>query len=355
MSVLRHEVDAPPVRRSGPRHAAPRRLTLTRAPRLVPTADVGGTTLIAAPVPIIHAVAPLAPDPRNLACEGPPSSGDPTRRSALHRQGWALALLLLGFVFQVQVGSGLHHARAQQVAYTQIRAELAKGTAPISARSEDGTPLARGRPIAILDVPSAGIREVVLEGSDGSVLENGPGRRPDSAFPGQAGTAVVYGRQATYGGPFGKIGRLSRGALIRVTTGQGTSTYQVIDRRRPGDLEPPPLGTGKGRLTLQTAAGTAFLPSGILFVDADLTSPTLPSTGAAPVGVTEDELPLASDGLALVGIAICAQLLLAVVLGLAWARLRWGRWQTWVVAVPAITAIGIALFDRVALLLPNLM
>jgi hypothetical protein len=81
----------------------------------------------------------------------------------------------------------------------------------------------------------------------------------------------------------------------------------------------------------------------------------MPSAAAAPLGVTPDELPLAADGFALVGIAVCAQLLLAVVLGLAWARVRWGRWQAWVVAVPAVTALGIALFDRVALLLPNLM
>ena len=308
-----------------------------------------------APAATIHLAPPPPEENRTLPKEGPPGRAATPPPGLVRPTGRALALLLLGFAFQVQVGSGLHHSRAQHIAYTKLRAELATGTAPVSPRTEDGKPLAHGRAIGVLEIPSAGVREVVLEGSDAAVLESGPGRRPDSAFPGQAGTTVVYGRQATYGGPFGRIGRLQRGDLIRVTTGQGTSTYRVLDRRRPGDLEPPALPQGQGRLTLATAAGSAFLPSGMLLVDADQTSPVQPSPAIAPVGITPDELPLAADGLALVGIAVCAQLLLAIVLGLAWARVRWGRWQAWVVAVPVITAVGIALFDRVALLLPNLM
>ena len=345
-----------PPRRSGPRHAAPRRLALTRPLRPTPVSEHAATgTLTVAPAPTIQ----LAPPPREeiptLPKEGPPGRDAAPPSGLVRPTARALALLLLGFAFQVQFGSSLHHACAQHIAYTTLRSELAQGTAPVSPRTDDGKPLAHGRPVAVLEIPSLGLREVVLEGSDAEVLEDGPGRRPDSAFPGQAGTSVVYGRQATYSGPFGKLGHLRRGDVIRVTTGQGVVTYGVLDRRRPGDLEPPALVAGQGRLTLATAAGSAFLPSGLLLVDAEQTSPIQPSGTVAPVGITPDELPLAADGLALVGIAVCAQLLLALVLGLAWARVRWGRWQSWVVAVPVITAVGIALFDRVALLLPNLM
>ena len=45
--------------------------------------------------------------------------------------------------------------------------------------------------------------------------------------------------------------------------------------------------------------------------------------------------------------------LVAVALALVGIR-RWGRIQTWVVAVPVLLAIGIALAETVVILMPNL-
>jgi hypothetical protein len=47
-------------------------------------------------------------------------------------------------------------------------------------------------------------------------------------------------------------------------------------------------------------------------------------------------------------------LLIAAAL-VAWARVRWGVWEAWVVGLPLLAALGLAVADRVAQLLPNLM
>jgi hypothetical protein len=47
--------------------------------------------------------------------------------------------------------------------------------------------------------------------------------------------------------------------------------------------------------------------------------------------------------------------LLLAALGTVWACRRWGAWQTWIVAVPAILALLWGATSSAALLLPNLM
>ncbi|MFD0572399.1 sortase [Kitasatospora gansuensis] len=62
-----------------------------------------------------------------------------------------------------------------------------------------------------MEIPQLGLREVIREGSTGEVLAAGPGHRRDTAMPGQAGSSVLLGRQAGFGGPFGSIGQLRTG------------------------------------------------------------------------------------------------------------------------------------------------
>jgi sortase A len=299
-------------------------------------------------------VAPLA---AHQSQPGPPPANTLERRTTPPaRVGLnVLAVLALGFALHMQFGSALHHSRGQQVAYAELRGQLAAATAPVGASDTDGHALALGTPIAVLEAPAAGIREVILEGTSGGVLQGGPGHRRDSAFPGQPGTCVLYGRQATYGGPFRHLSRLLPGDLVSVTTGQGQSTYKVLDRRRAGDLQPPTLTGGGGRLVLSTSEGSAFLPSGVFSVDADLTSGVRSASAASPVALLPSEAAMASDTSALTGLLLWSQLLLVLTLAFTWSLLRWGRWQTWVVAIPVLAATGIALADQAGRLLPNLM
>jgi sortase A len=309
--------------------------------------------------------APATPDPAPAESPSPPKT-PPKRRSAAQNVVSAAVLILsvtlLGFALYVGAISSLHHARAQHTAYANFRKALAEGTAPVSQvqpaedPSKPGKLLRLGTAVAVLSVPKIHVKEVVFEGTTPSVLQNGPGHLRDTPLPGQAGVSEIMGRAATYGGPFGRLSHLHAGDLITVLTGQGESRFRVLDVRHEGDPLPTPLLVGRGRLVLATAAGTPFIPSGVLRVDADLISPTLetPASVLSANDLSPSERAMGTDPSAWVPLVLWGQgLVLAAVL-LTWARTRWGRWQTWIVAVPVLLFFGLAVADQAARLLPNL-
>ncbi|MEV8345193.1 sortase [Streptomyces niveus] len=268
-----------------------------------------------------------------------------------------LAALLLGFVATLGPLGDLRHGRDQKVAHSELREELANATAPVGPRTADGGQLALGDPVALLEIKQLGLREVVAEGTTSDVLAGAPGHRRDTVLPGQAGVSVVMGRQAAYGGPFAHIDEMRRGETFTVSTGQGRHTYRVLGVRRAGDPQPPVLAAGKGRLTLITGDGSAFLPDGLLRVDADLVSAVQPavaplySTGSLPA----DERPMAGQTSAWVPLVLWGQGLLLAAAALAWTRARSGRREAWVVGIPVLGALGFVVADQAARLLPNLL
>src|SRR5450755_2163254 len=197
-----------------------------------------------------------------------------------------LGAMLLGFVADVTLFGTLRHYRTQQVAYATFRKSLAQGTAPTGQLNDKGKLLAMGTPVAVLDIPGAAVHEVVFQGTTSGVLESGPGHLRDTVLPGQAGTSVIMGRQATYGGPFGRLSKLRNGDLFTATTSQGVSQFRVLDVRRAGDPLPGPLPTGHGRLLLMTADGPRLAPHGVGQVDADLLTVCTPARVCTPVAPT---------------------------------------------------------------------
>lgn len=268
-----------------------------------------------------------------------------------------VGVMSLTFLVTLTVLGAVRHARDQQTAFADFRAQLANATAPVTQTDENGRLHPLGTPVAVLDVPQLGLREVVLEGSTAGVLRSGPGHRRDTPLPGQAGVSVILGRQAGYGGPFGELATMRPGMVFAVTTGQGTHRYRVTHVRRAGDPVPPPLVAGKGRLTLMTAAGDPWVPQGVLRVDADLVTPVQPA-GPRPLTVAalpQPERALQGDPAALIWVLLVGQLLLLATVAVTWARYRWGVWQAWAAGGPPLAAVGVALADQVARLLPNLM
>ncbi len=285
--------------------------------------------------------------------------GRPSDNALLRVSGATMTLvgvLLLGFVVQVIGISGLSEDRSQSLLYQQLRYELAAATAPVAQVDPKGHLYALGTPVAILSIPAIGVRQVIVEGTTSGAMLAGPGHRRDTPFPGQVGASVVMGRQATYNGPFGAIGELKAGDVITATTGEGVSHYAVSDVRYAGDPQPPTLTANQGRLTLVSATGVPYLPSGIVRVDAALTSkPFATPNPVLLVGsLTSAELPLGSDPsgwLALTFLIEGAALALVV---FTIARRRWGRWHTWIVALPVALLLGGAIGQQMVVLLPNL-
>lgn len=290
----------------------------------------------------------LEPTPRRVSRQRAPltPSADLARRVAL-----ALGLLCLwGVLYPVVVGS-LQEQDDQRGLYAQFREQLAQATAPVG-------PSQVGVPVAVVDIGSVGLRgAVVVEGTSSRQLSHGPGHRRDTVLPGQAGVSVLFGRSVTFGAPFGRLGELSRGDRITVTTGQGVATYSVERLRRAGDPLPSPLAAGTGRLVLVTADGSGWrrglAPSGVLYVDAALTSKPQPAPGGRPA-VAADEQAMGVTTMPLLPLVFWLQALLAVLAGGVWLRSRWGRWQAWAVSTPVVLAALIGASGSAAQLLPNL-
>ena len=267
-----------------------------------------------------------------------------------------IAALALCLVLQFALLGVLLHNRDQDRSYNDFRVQLANATAPVSGVDSDRKLLADGTPIAILDIPKLGLREVVGEGTSPEALKSGPGHRRDTVLPGQVGATVLLGRKAAYGGPFSDISTLSVGDEINLTTGQGKHTYRVSGVRRAGAPQPKELAKGEGRLTLVTADGPAYFPSDVLRVDAKLMSTAVSTNGALPAMVVRAaEQPMAMDFSQVVPLVAWGLLLCSGVAGVVWVYHRTGRWHAWVIGVPLLTALGLTVADQAASLLPNLL
>ena len=113
---------------------------------------------------------------------------------------------------------------------------------------------------------------------------------------------------------------------------------------------------GTSRLTLATADGRAFIPNGVLRVDADLDGTAV---GGPPRLVSAATLPgeeqmMASDARTVWVLALWLQALTVLALGAVWTHHRWGRAQAWVVFLPVLVLVALSSWGEFARLLPNL-
>jgi LPXTG-site transpeptidase (sortase) family protein len=266
-----------------------------------------------------------------------------------------VAVLTIGFFLDMVVVSRLEYRAAQATSFAHLRNELALGSAPVDQQDQQGRLLRAGTPVALLTIPSLHLRTVVSEGTTSAVLMRGPGLLRTSVMPGEAGTSVIFGRAAAYGAPFHRISSLPKGAKITVTTGAGPATYTVTDVRRAGSPLPPTLTGQQGRLTLVTATGMPFLPSGVLRVDADLTGTAQPSAAPQVDTVPKSEQPLGTDTSNLWATVFLLQALILASVGAVWSWRRWGHAQTWIVFFPLFALLGLVTGDQFARFLPNLL
>lgn len=254
-----------------------------------------------------------------------------------------LAVLIVGFVGYLLGASQIQEAAAQSRLYATFAGELSQDLGPLG-------PTTPGDPVAVLDIPTIGVRNmVVVEGTSPENLMLGPGHLRDTPLPGQEGLSVIYGRRATFGAPFAKIGELAIGAKIITFTQQGRSVYKVV---AVGDSQHPVSDTWLNRLALLTA-NSADVPAYYVEVDADLiTTPHGGPVRMPPIG--PDEQALAGDSGALVLTMVWGLALALVSVGGAYTAARWSPWLVYLVLTPVALAIVWNLYENVAALLPNL-
>lgn len=88
-----------------------------------------------------------------------------------------------------------------------------------------------GEALGRIDIPQIGVDKAIVEGTGTADLRKGPGRYPDTAFPGLPGTTAIAGHRTTYGAPFRRIDRLKRGDTIVLRLPYATLRYRVQGTR----------------------------------------------------------------------------------------------------------------------------
>lgn len=296
-----------------------------------------------------------------------------------------LGLVLVGFlVFQV-TGSSVTYERSQRLLLERFR-EIAplQATPPgcsnsaVAVGQEDGLfteaektgevdpdeavepeiiaapePPARGEPIAVLQIPSIGIEEVVVQGTRPADLRSGPGHLRGTAMPGEPGNAAIAGSRLANGAPFRRINELEKGQKIEVTTAKGRFRYEVLSTERvaTGDPDPVRAKTGANTLTLVTSA-PAFLANERVAVVALLkTKPVKPCFAPVTPDSSETGFDTAPGGLAPV-FGWGALLGLAVVAARHLYR-RWHRSVAYLLTTPVIVALVVLVFESLGGLLPS--
>jgi sortase A len=161
----------------------------------------------------------------------------------------ALTLYFLEPLFQARTQSELLESYRATVTRSSNEAKGLPGVSTPTKAPE------LGAPVAIVEIGSLKLQDVVVEGGSASQTQAGPGHVSGTAAPGQPGNAVIVGRRFAYGGSFADLDTIETGQAILITTTQGQVVYTVdtVEQRtvEADELYGP---TEDDRLTLVTSA-----------------------------------------------------------------------------------------------------
>jgi sortase A len=274
-------------------------------------------------------------------------------------------LILLFVVYQLW-GTGILQAQAQDRLGKQLDRKLAEATPstvpptstpdtlPITTAPPLAAPPTEGDAIGRIEIPSIGLKAVVVEGVGVDDLKDGPGHYPDTPMPGQKGNASIAGHRTTYGAPFASIDELKPGDQIFVTTVQGRFTYAVAATEDgSGHIVVSPSQVdvlddkGDNRLTL-TACHPKYSASKRIIVYGTLQGEPLPAQPRAePVqaGISGKQV---SKWPAIVWGIVCALIWIA-----AWRLSKqWRKWTSYLIHLPFFLVALFIFFENFSRLLP---
>jgi sortase A len=259
--------------------------------------------------------------------------------------GVLLAMLLL----YLYVFSALSGARNQN----QLLHSLTGDPRAIFSLASGHEPR-NGQPVAILNIPSIGLHQAVVEGTTAADLQKGPGLVSTSGLsglPGESGDAVIAGRRVSFGGPFSRLSDLHQGSIIDVVDGAGAFKFSVtkVETLSQGQVAVPTYG--RSWLTLVTS-DSPWVPTGKMIVVARIVGQ--PASAKSTVS-SRESLPTFSGDPAAGILAGLWALAFLVVLGLmVLAIRRWRQtWVSWLLAAPILLACGLFACESLARCLPS--
>lgn len=159
---------------------------------------------------------------------------------------WSGGLTLAFLAYQLW-GTGLITARAQAEAEAVLDEVFEEAVEDLEAQGQPVPPAVgdgvepdeptlypapsatEGTPIGRIQIESAGVSEVLMEGVRSEDLKRGPGHMPWTPVPGQPGNAVVSGHRTTYGAPFYDLDQVAPGDEIVVQTATGFHVFSVTE------------------------------------------------------------------------------------------------------------------------------
>jgi sortase A len=124
---------------------------------------------------------------------------------------------------------------ADLAAIANVKGEAAKAR----VLADRFTPhLIEGRAIGRILIDRIGLNIVVVQGTNTSSLERGPGHYRATPIPGQPGTVAIAGHRTTYLAPFRHIDQIRNGDAVRIEMPYGAFTYTVYKHEvvDPGDV-----------------------------------------------------------------------------------------------------------------------
>jgi sortase A len=213
-----------------------------------------------------------------------------------------------------------------------------------------------GKAAAVLQIPAIGLRQVVVEGTTATDLQQGPGLMPATSIPGTAGEAVIAGRKLTFGGGFAHINRLRPGDVINVVDFLGSLRFVVTRSFTvPPGRSLPVLSSNLGLLALVTS-NQALPPSGFDVVESRLMGDPVKAPSRPPRPTVASELALGGDGAALLPFLGWATALVLLLIGTVVAYRRAGRMLlVYVLSTPILLVFALFSFENAARLLPATM
>ena len=98
--------------------------------------------------------------------------------------------------------------------------------------------LIEGHAIGRIIIDRIGLNIVVVQGTNTSSLERGPGHYKATPIPGQPGTVAIAGHRTTYLAPFRHIDQIQNGDTVRIEMPYAAFTYTVYKHEvvSPGDI-----------------------------------------------------------------------------------------------------------------------
>lgn len=264
------------------------------------------------------------------------------RLSMIRRAAGVLTLVFLGAFLHGSLIAPLLHERQSSMLEERLASALLNGVAPVNDPIEPGTP------IGLLEIPSAGIRAVVAEGTTAEQLSTSAGHLRGSALPGQYGVSAVLGRSENFGAEFARLDEVKPGDEVVATTGLGPVRYRVVDSTvRASDDAAAFLGEGN-MLILVTVVNA----DDRLVVRAEAMDPiNVVGTESQHVN-TSAELGLEGEPGA--GIRLLGWLLVAVVASVlqSFAAGRLDRRVAWTLFFPVFAWVAVEAWTALALMAP---